>query len=208
MRANRYPGHCHRCGCALEAGLGQIIRAPDNSRWITQCAGDCESTDTFAVGDLSALFHLFDTASRHRLDPVIVLQVRDAAKGGLLAIRMSIGGAKSKTPGAIIITDVDKSPATGARRYVGRVRRGLQFEPASDCHPLAIAPVVRRLKAFASAPLAVALAESQLTQRCMFCQGPLHDSHSQALGYGRTCATAFGLPWKPVKSLTDTAEVA
>jgi hypothetical protein len=55
------------------------------------------------------------------------------------------------------------------------------------------------LVALAQAPAATAAQYGHLTGKCAFCGSFLSDARSTAVGYGKTCAARWALPWGKAK---------
>ena len=51
------------------------------------------------------------------------------------------------------------------------------------------------LQRLAADPAGVASKYGKMTGRCCFCHLQLTDAKSLAVGYGKTCAKNYGLPW-------------
>lgn len=141
---------------------------------------------TAAVGDMAGVLALFARAAQHIKKPNVVI-----AAGGL-DITLSIATARAQVPGSINVVD-STDPQNG--RWLGRILAAGTFE-ASFKHPCP-GEVVEQLVRLAAKPAEVATEYGRLTGRCSFCNVRLSDEEgrSQAVGYGRTCARNYGLPW-------------
>jgi Family of unknown function (DUF6011) len=144
----------------------------------------------YPIGEMNALLALFDRASQHLRFPGIVLKVHNTD----YTIRVKRAGASAAHPGTLNVTDNilrGQSRWGNRAKWYGRVHRNGQFEMAHGT-PMIIAS---RLKEFAADPVTVASEHGRLTGRCCFCNKPLEDERSTAVGYGRICAGHYGLPW-------------
>lgn len=75
--------------------------------------------------------------------------------------------------------------------YLGKVMPDGQFFQSHRCGT----DELEALKLFAKDPVGVSKASGRLTSNCCFCRKKLSTPESVAVGYGRTCARNFGLPW-------------
>ncbi|HEV8503700.1 MAG TPA: DUF6011 domain-containing protein [Casimicrobiaceae bacterium] len=140
---------------------------------------------TQAVGDLSGILAIFNTARRHLKHPSIVLD----------GFRVARAGDSAREPGSLTITSVERTHTdrfgNDARDWYGRVSLDGTFQPARQ----APADLGEKLRAFAADPAGVAAAYGHLHGRCCFCNTALTDERSTSVGYGPICADHFGLPW-------------
>jgi hypothetical protein len=134
------------------------------------------------VGDLSALIAMFDRARRHLRFPKIVMD----------GFRVGVAGPRAKQPGSLTITAAEKNDQ-GERAWFGRVTLAGEFQPARDVPNTAA--IGDKLRALAADPARVAAEHGRLHGACCFCNIPLRDERSTAMGYGPDCADNFGLPW-------------
>lgn len=137
------------------------------------------------VGDLGAILALFATAKSHLKRPAIVLGVAGVAPG----VKLSVAGPAAKAPGSI---NVATAEPFGANTWFGRITTAGVFEPSRQETPAALVPALR---SFACDPAGEAAKHGKLTGACCFCNKPLTDERSTAVGYGATCAKHYGLPW-------------
>jgi hypothetical protein len=132
----------------------------------------------------SSIYALFECAVSHDLKfPKIRLQ---AANGGVVVLKLN--GARSKYQGCIAVTD---DRPFGENSYYGRIERNGAWIPGRDSH----VGIISLLEELAANPAEVAARYGKLTGNCCFCQTPLKDARSTAVGYGPICAEHFGLPW-------------
>jgi hypothetical protein len=153
-----------------------------------------QPTMAAAIGDLSGILALFAHAKTHLKFPAIVLGVPAISPD--FAIRVNVAGAKAREPGSLTVVDAMRDENEGRREYLGNVDlRGL-FRPSRSAAVAALsARIAMRLREFAADPARVASEHGRLTGRCCFCNLPLSDARSTAVGYGKTCASKWGLPW-------------
>jgi hypothetical protein len=137
------------------------------------------------VGDLSRIVAMFARAARHLRFPAIVLD----------GFRVSIAGARAAQPGSLTVTGVDavfnSYRGRAERPWFGRVSTAGEFQPGRNAPDL----LADKLRRFAADPAGEAAAYGRLHGRCCFCNHPLRDERSTAVGYGPDCADHYGLPW-------------
>lgn len=165
-----------------------------------------------AIGDLGGILALFAHAAKRLKFPAVVLGVPGFPAEA--AIRISIAGERAKFPGSITVTSAEKYERGGEfleRDWYGRIVDGA-FQPSNKlndatgfaCQTEARtwtrdaayrAAVIARLQAFAADPSKVGGEDGRLHGRCCFCRIALTDERSTAVGYGKKCASNFGLAW-------------
>lgn len=135
------------------------------------------------IVETDSIKQLFDRAAKNLKFPAIVLGL----PGNSGEIRVSLASETSRNAGALYIKRngeyLGKVDAQGAVRL-------LRETP----HYLATA-VTETISRFAATPAEVAAEHGKLTGRCFACNLPLTDERSTAVGYGKTCAANWGLPW-------------
>lgn len=136
--------------------------------------------------DFGKVRELFDKAGSSRKYPKMRF-----AQGGLILV-LSRAGERSRTPGALNITDERKYPENS---WYGRVNLDGTFTAGRDLTPAVLAFLER----LAADPVAVAKDYGHSTGECCFCGKELTVA-SQA--WGPDCARAWGLPYD---SLTKRA---
>ena len=138
-----------------------------------------------AVGDLGGIVAMFARARQHLRFPAIVLD----------GFRVSVAGARASQPGSLTVTGLDAvwngQRGRNERPWYGRVSLDGLFQPGRN----APANLADRLRRFAADPAGEAAAHGRLHGKCCFCNLPLRDERSTAVGYGPICADHFGLPW-------------
>jgi hypothetical protein len=111
-------------------------------------------------------------------------------------IRLSIAGPGSRTPGHINVTSADR--AYTDRRFYGRIGPDGMFDPSLSLDTETQTAIVAALKAFAADPAGVAARYGHMMGSCCFCRITLTDDRSVKVGYGKTCARKYGLPYGTV----------
>ena len=155
-----------------------------------------------AVGDLSRIIAMFDRAQQHLRHPAIVLD----------GFRVNIAGQRAREPGSLTITSSERTQAPRAfagrpgmqREWLGRVTRAGMFEAGRN----APAGLGEKLRRFAADPAGEAAAHGRMHGVCCFCNSPLRDERSTAVGYGPICADHFGLPWGAREAAPAAAPIA
>lgn len=154
------------------------------------------------VGDLGGVLALFAKAKSKLKFPAIVLAVPAIEQ----EIRLTVAGPKAKVPGSLTVTTRDKrwNPTTqeGEREWLGRVTVEGTYQPSRDANGRTEA-ITTSLRELAQDPAGAAKRSARLTGRCVFCNAALGGNSpdspegrkSLAVGYGRTCARNYGLPW-------------
>lgn len=137
------------------------------------------------VGDLKGVLALFNRARERLKHPAVVLQVPQLGE-----VRISVAGERARFPGSLNVTS---NGPFDSRTFYGRVKLDGGFEQSNR----ATVPdaLVSHLRRFAEHPAEVAAEHGKLTGACCFCNTPLTDERSTAVGYGPTCAANYGLPW-------------
>ena len=140
--------------------------------------------DTVAAPSYGGIFSLFEYAIAHTLKyPKVRLQTANGRH-----VCLSRAGSKSKFTGQIMVTD---GRPFGANTFYGRVTLDGEFQTYSVNHE-----VIMLLSRLSDNPALVASEYGRLTGNCSFCDLPLCDARSTAVGYGPICAKHYGLPWK------------
>jgi hypothetical protein len=108
-------------------------------------------------------------------------------------IKLSVAGPNARVPGSINITDPNKSVDFRPVWY-GRILADGTYEPSAGAGEDAndIADMINK---FAADPANGAAAYGKLTGKCCFCAQELTDPASTEVGYGKICASKYGLPW-------------
>lgn len=179
--------------------LAQAARRPLSDKqlfWVNKLVEDArqpQARPAAVVGELTGILALFSKAREHLKYPAIVIDVPEIAD----QIRVSVCGPNSKTPGALNVQSYNHFTfgAFGEQReWYGRVGLDGTFT-GSGRHAAKFGAIQAKLAAFAAEPARIASEYGLMTGRCCFCSIPLKDERSTAVGYGRTCAKHYGLPW-------------
>lgn len=198
---NKFAAPCSSCRAPVAAGAGLCEKI--NGAWQVRCAAPCEpkaapALPEAAVGDLSGIMALFARAGQHLKVPAVELGVPGFPVDR--AVRVSVATDRARFPGSLTLLTAAKfgvGKEFPERKWLGRIYkdgtliagRGLTTEPAF------YAAVEGRLKAFAADPSKVGAEDGLLTGRCCFCRKALTAEKSTAVGYGKKCASNFGLAW-------------
>lgn len=169
---------------------------------IKRAEGAAPPTPTQApvsLGSFTKVMGLFSCAKEHLQRPKIRLQLETGHK-----VELALAGPTSKYPGTVNVTD---GKGYGVNRWYGRVteagewtRSGKDFDelPQVEC----------LLKELGEKPIETAGHYGRLTGRCCFCNLPLKDEQSTAVGFGPVCADHYGLAgWrKEAATILERAE--
>lgn len=139
------------------------------------------------IGSFEEVITLMQRGSTKLRFPKIRLQTEDGQK-----VVLSVAGAKSKAPGTVNVTD-GGSFEDGT--WFGRVAPDGKWSPSGRVPPATQASVTTLLTALAQDAAGTAAKYGKITGQCCFCSKPLNDARSTAVGYGKTCAANYGLPW-------------
>jgi len=153
-------------------------------RLIDKAAGKSAEPEQIS-NNLAPILGLFQKAASKLKHPAIVLSADN------IPLRVTVAGSRSKYPGSLNVTGLG---SFDNRAWYGRVTEQGTWVPGRDAGNNApkIAGVLRR---FAADPAAVAGEHGKITGCCCFCNRPLDDKRSVAVGYGPTCAENYGLTW-------------
>jgi hypothetical protein len=100
---------------------------------------------------------------------------------GVTELRMSLAPLTGKNPGAIY--------AKSADTYLGLIA------PDGTMRGAGLVARTAHIAAIMDSPADAAKKYAALTARCSFCNLPLTDDGSVAVGYGPICASNYDLPW-------------
>lgn len=155
--------------------------------WVDRLAKRATGQDqrqTASLGSVAGLLALFNTAKANGLkNPAIV------AQSPIGAIRLSVAGERARQPGTINVAEKGRF---GEATWYGRIKLDGTFEASREGAP---AELVAYLAQFAANPAETAAAHGHTTGNCCFCDRPLTDARSTAVGYGPVCAKKWSLPW-------------
>jgi hypothetical protein len=143
------------------------------------------------LGDVAGIIALFERAKAHLKFPKVRLALADGSP-----VVLNRAGERAKVPGSIGVSNgVPMYDAYGGRnansRWYGRINVDGSFEQAGACTP----EVLALLKRLAAEPEKVGSEYGKLTGNCCFCCQALTDERSTSVGYGKTCAGHWGLPY-------------
>lgn len=142
---------------------------------------------TVALPDVAGIVQLLGHARDGGLKwPKLWLQLPDGTP-----IRITVAGPASRTPGFLMLTD---GRPFGANSFFGKIspRGALELFADGNQRREDLVPLLSRL---ALEPAKVAAEFGHLTGNCCFCARKLADERSTLIGYGKTCAQKFGMPW-------------
>jgi hypothetical protein len=136
------------------------------------------------IGDMKGIIRMFDKARQHLKKPGVTYAMMVAEQ--VSSIRLKPASPNGRVPDSI---DVVKDGF-----WLGRILKSGAFEisPRAREEAREVVPVLRD---FAANPETGAKKSARLTGRCCFCSLPLKDERSTDAGYGKTCASHFGLAW-------------
>jgi hypothetical protein len=190
-----------RNGATKQVTLGAAVGGASGYTYYS--IAERPAREAVAVGDLSGIIAMFDTARAHLRHPAIVLD----------GFRISVAGARASQPGSLTITGLETvwndERARQERPWFGRVSLDGQFQQGRDA-PTGVAD---KLREFAADPAGVAAAYGRLHGACCFCRKALRDERSTSVGYGPDCASNYGLQWgargaRPASQFTAEAVAA
>ncbi len=121
-----------------------------------------------------------------------ILPAADGTQRYAVPLTLSRAGARSRYPGSINVLygwSGSEKEWFGAIATNGRFVRGRALASVFEPQLLAL------LTALAADPVGVATAHGKLTGHCCFCNLPLKDPKSTAVGYGKTCAEKWNMPY-------------
>lgn len=135
------------------------------------------------VADFSKVYAMLQRAAGHLKYPKINLTT-----AGGRHIVLYISGERSRVPGVVNVICPDSDV------WYGRVHSDGRWETGKGT-PDSAADVEELLIRLAADPERVAAEYGRLSGACCFCNRALKDERSTEVGYGKTCASRFGLSW-------------
>jgi hypothetical protein len=138
------------------------------------------------IGDMKGIIRLFDKAKQHLKKAAVVVAVKVDEE--IQTIRLKPASPNGRVPDSIDVLN-------GNREWMGRILRSGQFE-ISPRASVEARTYIGDLRDFAADPETGAKRSARLTGRCVFCNTALKDERSTRVGYGKTCASHYGLSWK------------
>ncbi len=142
------------------------------------------ATQVASDAAMKTIAEMFNKAAGHLKFPKVRLQTASGQK-----VVLSRCGERSKTPGAINVTDGRKF---GENLWFGRIGNDGAFQSGRAATP----EVVELLKKFAEAPAETAKRLGQLTGNCVFCGRDLSRKDSVHNGFGKICSVHYGVEYK------------
>jgi hypothetical protein len=151
---------------------------------------------TATPGEFLSIVRMFDGVREYAQFPKVRLllpvpdgSLPDSGPGARQPLALTYAsGATSRYPGSISVSD---GAPFGRSVFYGRVDQLGSFHRMRNC-PEVVVTLLRRL---AGDPAGVAAQHGRLNGKCCFCDNPLTDARSIAIGYGPVCANHYGLPW-------------
>lgn len=144
-----------------------------------------QESKTVDVGSMKGLIDMFAKAKAKLKFPRLYLQIDN------VPVRLSIAGPLSKKTGSVVVTDGEPY---GMNKFYGWVSPdGLwekslkEFDETNH--------ILRLLKKVSEDPAKAATEHGRMHGKCCMCNLELKDERSVAVGYGKTCAKNWGLPW-------------
>ena len=144
------------------------------------------------IGNMSDLYDFFLNARKHLKYPKLTVRLPDDT-----AVKLYMSGERSKSPDTINVVLPDVYQDNGRNVWLGRIHKDGRWEQPYKQHETL--PLVRDLlEALQQDAHGVAAAYGKKTGNCCFCLKTLSDKRSVTVGYGKTCASHFGLSenWK------------
>lgn len=144
------------------------------------------------VGDMTELYAFFIKAREHLKFPKLTVRLPDGT-----AVKLYMSGGRSKSPDTINIVLPDVYQDNGRNVWLGRIHQNGQWEIPHQRHE-SLSMVRDLVEALQQDAHGVAAAYGATTGNCCFCLKGLSDDRSVTVGYGRTCASHYGLleNWK------------
>lgn len=129
---------------------------------------------------------IFELAGTHLKWPKITVTTWHGKEIDVL--RFGRAGERSRYHGQIMI---NSDGYYDERTYYGRIDAAGSFYPAKDTHP-ALAEILVSMNISIQD---FAYQQGLATGNCIFCSLTLSDERSVTAGFGKKCASNYGLPW-------------
>lgn len=153
---------------------------------------------TVDVGNFQGVIDLMQSGGAKLKWPKIRLALPD----GMPVVLSLIGSGANK--GAVNITD--GGSYYDGNEWYGRVTPQGEWKKSHKVIGSTMTSLTALLSQLAADPAATAAAYGKLTGQCCFCNKKLDDERSVAVGYGKTCAGNYNLPWGlPGKRVAEAA---
>lgn len=150
------------------------------------------------VGDMTGILALFNRSLIKY--PKITISFPETGE-----IVLSKASSAAQHPGTI---NVCSTGGYGNSIWYGRIHLDGRFERTRNPKVTMPEGFERALLAFAADPAGVAAVYGARSGNCCFCHIRLTDQRSALVGYGRTCAKNYGLPYPTIKAMTASKKDA
>jgi len=148
---------------------------------------DAQGPKTVDVGDFKGVIELMTVGGKNLKFPKIRLALPDGQP-----IVLAVAGDRSNYKGSVNITD---GGSYDNNVWFGRVSPTGEWKKSNSVHGGTMTSLVALLSDLSRDPAGTAAAYGKLTGQCCFCNKKLDDARSTAVGYGKTCAGNYNLPW-------------
>lgn len=151
---------------------------------------------TFEI-DVKALYDFLMQAKTHLKYPKLVMSIG----GGTGYVKVYISGETSVKPNCVNILYAKSTNLTraftpwSAYTWMGRIDESGVWMPVYNHGKDLVKNIHKAIKQMAKQPAKVASEFGKLTGHCCFCFKTLSDPKSTEVGYGKTCANHYNLPW-------------
>ncbi len=119
-------------------------------------------------------------------------------------VTMYLSGPRSRYPGSVNIVSTDSNEFTSSNEWIGAITPNGELKLSKEITDQKV--FTEFLSVLASFPELVASMHGHLTLHCSFCGQRLSDPRSIAVGYGKTCAMNYHLPWGTPSLTHENAE--
>lgn len=147
--------------------------------WVEKLATPVAEAPKEQLGDLSGLVALFNKAKEKLKFPKITIDIGPEG----FSYQFSMASEYSKNPGYIYVKR--------GGLYIAKISPASVLTRGRDCEDCDVDNMV----AFSDDPTKNATHYGQLSGKCCFCNSKLTDEKSTTVGYGKTCASNYNLPW-------------
>lgn len=150
------------------------------------------------VGNMDGILALFNNTKLR--SPRITIEFPETGE-----IVLTKAGPRAQYPGTI---NVCSTGGYDNATWYGRIHLDGRFERTRNARVNMPEGFEKALTLFAIDPAGVAAAYGHRSGRCCFCRLPLTDERSAAVGYGKTCAGNFHLPYPTLRELKAQKKAA
>jgi hypothetical protein len=141
--------------------------------------------------DLSGVHSFLLDARKHLKWPKLILRMDNGRN-----VKVYLSGDRSRYPDTVNLVMADEFGEFEHGEWLGRILKdGEWHHPRTMDMDAILPPLESLLSRLGDKPAEVAAEQGHLTGHCCFCNKKLDDERSTAVGYGRTCAKNFNLPW-------------